>query len=321
MTALPAIATVLPASLTHAGHMSAGEVILFAVVAVITVACGLGLLTAKRAVSAAVNMIIIMIGLAVLYLANEAPFLGITQVVVYTGAVMTLVLFVVMLVGVGGDEPVTGAGRSSRWITVIFGLGLALILAGVVARSAFPGALGLKQGEAAVPADLAVALFGQHVVAMELTGLLLIVSATGALTLTHRQRIRAKLTQRGVVDAKMKAYAEKGAHPGQKPMSGVYAATNSAAAPALSASGEALEASIPRVLRARGLGQELAEVSPEYAAAQRAGRIRSREDANVELSGMASMPGASAPVVTQPLAQPQAEISQAEAPVQKEEGK
>lgn len=311
---MSAVHTLLPATLTEAGGISTGETILFVVVALVTVGCGIGLLTARRAVSAAVNMIVIMIGLAVLYVANEAPFLGITQVVVYTGAVMTLVLFVVMLVGVGGDEPVTGAGSGlTRALLGIFGLGLAVLLACVVVRSVFPAADGLADGDAAAPASLAVALFGEHVVAMELTGLLLIVAATGALTLTHRQRIRARQTQRSIVDAKMKAYADKGAHPGQKPMSGVYAATNSAAAPALSAEGTALDESVPRVLRARGLELELHEVSPEYAAAQREGRVRAREDADVARSGMPSMPGAGAPVVVQPVAA-RAGLGQAEAP-------
>ena len=102
----------------------------------------------------------------------------------------------------------------------------------------------------------------------------------------------------------MRAFAETGAHPGQKPMPGVYAATNAAAAPALGADGEALEESIPRVLRVRDQGLELSEVSPEMGAAQRAGTITAREVATVGRSGMASMPGAAAPVVAQPVAKP-----------------
>ena len=134
MTTLPVLA---PASLTQGGTISTGETILFAVVAGVTVACGFGLLTAKRAVSAAVNMIGIMIGLAVLYIAGEAPFLGIAQVVVYTGAVMTLVLFVVMLVGVGGDEPVSTGSAVTTWIVGVFGLGLVVALVGAVAGWVF----------------------------------------------------------------------------------------------------------------------------------------------------------------------------------------
>ena len=298
MTTLPMLA---PASLTQGGTISTGETILFAVVAGVTVACGFGLLTAKRAVSAAVNMIGIMIGLAVLYIAGEAPFLGITQVVVYTGAVMTLVLFVVMLVGVGGDEPVSTGSAATTWLVGVFGLGLVVALVGAVAGSVSPAAEGLDSGARATPAQLAVALFGDHVVVMELTGLLLIIAAVGALALTHRERIRPRITQRTTAQAKMRAYAERGAHPGQKPMSGVFAATNTAAAPALDADGEAVEESVPRVLRVRGQGLELAEVSPESSAARAAGRIRA-DVVDVARSGMASMPGAAAPAVVQPLA-------------------
>ena len=130
MTGAPAIA---PTALTQDGHLGLGEAIVFGVVALVTVACGIGVLTAKRAVNAAINMIGIMISLAVLYIVNESPFMGITQVVVYTGAVMTLVLFVIMLVGVGGDEPVGAAGTVMRRpVLILLGLGLAGVLTAAV---------------------------------------------------------------------------------------------------------------------------------------------------------------------------------------------
>ena len=143
VSAAPAVLTtqpvLLPATLSADGTISTGETILFAVVALITVTCGLGLLTAKRAVSAAANMIGIMICLAILYVASDASFLGITQIVVYTGAVMTLVLFVIMMVGVGGEEPVATTGSpSGRWVVAALGAGLAVILAVVVWRSVLP---------------------------------------------------------------------------------------------------------------------------------------------------------------------------------------
>ena len=299
VSAAPAVLTtqpvLLPATLSADGTISTGETILFAVVALVTVTCGLGLLTAKRAVSAAANMIGIMICLAVLYVASDASFLGITQIVVYTGAVMTLVLFVIMMVGVGGEEPVATTGSpSGRWVVAALGAGLAVILAVVVWRSVLPVSTDDGGGvvtNPSAPAELALVLFGGHVVTMELTGVLLIIAAVGALTLTHRQRIRPRPTQRARMEARMRAFADKGAHPGQKPMPGVYAATNTAAA----------EESVPRVLRVRGQDLELSEVSPEMGAAQRAGTIAAREDATVGLSGMPAMPGAAAPRVTQPV--------------------
>lgn len=306
LAAAPVAPTALAlAALSSTGTVTLGETILFGVVALVTIACGVGLLTAKRAVAAAVNMIVIMIGLAILYIANEAPFLGVTQVVVYTGAIMTLVLFVIMLVGVGGEEPV-GATTSRAQVPLIAltGAALAGALGLAVWQTTLPRPAGLDSGSAADPAELATALFSRHVVTMELTAMLLIVAALGALTLTHRQRIRPKRSQARIAQDKLRDYAVKGTHPGQRPMPGVYAATNSAAAPALDADGAAVEESIPRVLRARDLGYELAEISPETAAAARAGQIRSRTEARIAQSGMASMPGAAAPAVVQPMAAP-----------------
>jgi len=321
-----------PAALTQDGHLGLGEAIVFGVVALVTVACGIGVLTAKRAVNAAINMIGIMVSLAVLYIVNESPFMGITQVVVYTGAVMTLVLFVIMLVGVGGDEPVGAAGTVMRRPVLILlglGLGLAGALTAVVWRSTLPKPAGLGDGAKAAPDLLAVTLYHDHVVTMELTAVLLIVAAVGALTLTHRQRIRARLSQRAVAASKMQDYATKGAHPGQKPMPGVYASTNSAAAPALDAQGEAVEDSVPRVLRARGQDLELSDVSPEMGLAQRSGTIVSRlagasengqagGPRDARRSGMPSMPGAAAPTVKQPVLSDDGAADSA-APEQKEE--
>ena len=67
-----------------------------------------------------------------------------------------------------------------------------------MAGSASPAAEGLDSGARATPAQLAVALFGDHVVVMELTGLLLIIAAVGTLALTHRERIRPRITQRTI---------------------------------------------------------------------------------------------------------------------------
>ena len=115
-------------------------------------------------------------------------------------------------------------------------------------------------------------------------------------------------------------------------MPGVYASTNSAAAPALDAQGEAVEESVPRVLRARGQGLELSDVSPEMGLAQRSGTIVSRlagadqagagdstrGPRDARRSGMPSMPGAAAPAVKQPVLSDDGAADSA-APEQKEE--
>ena len=81
-----------------------GEQVLFWVLGPISVLAALGLLFAKKAVHAAIGMALVMINLGIFYIANQADFLGIIQIFVYTGAVMMLFLFVLMLVGVDSSD-------------------------------------------------------------------------------------------------------------------------------------------------------------------------------------------------------------------------
>ena len=98
---------------------STGEIILFACTAIVMVACALGVLFFKKAAHSVICMVGVMLGLAVLYIANSAPFLGVAQIVVYTGAIMMLFLFVIMLIGIGtSDDYARAAARSSRRCSV-----------------------------------------------------------------------------------------------------------------------------------------------------------------------------------------------------------
>ena len=100
-------ATVLAAA-TDTGT---GEAVTFWVLAPIAVAASLGMVLSRKAVHSALLLASVMICLAIFYLAQDAPFLGVVQVVVYTGAVMMLFLFVLMLVGVdSGDSLKLGIG-------------------------------------------------------------------------------------------------------------------------------------------------------------------------------------------------------------------
>ena len=83
---------------------SGGEAVLFWVLAPLSVLGALGLIFAKKAVHAALGMALVMINLGVFYIAQNADFLGIVQIFVYTGAVMMLFLFVLMLVGVDSSD-------------------------------------------------------------------------------------------------------------------------------------------------------------------------------------------------------------------------
>lgn len=294
MTTLPAV---LPATLAETGTVSGGETLLFWVLAPIMVLAALGLVFAHKAVYAALCAVVVMISLAFLYVAQGAPFLGVAQVVVYTGAIMMLFLFVLMLVGVDASDSLHETIKGQRWVAALAGLGLALVLVGVVVTTTMPAPVGIEAANAdSNPVGVARLIFSDHVLTMELTGALLITAALGAVTLTHRDRLTARLSQRDVADAKMRAFAERGASIAQQPAPGVYARSNAASVPALSAAGQPIEDSVPRVLRIRGQQVSIGEVAPQVveAVARRRGATPA---ADVPQSGLPGMPGEPPPAL------------------------
>ena len=277
-------------------EISLGETILFGVVAVVMVTLTVfGLLVTRRAVYSAVCVIADMVCLAVLYTALEAPFMGVVQIAVYTGAILMMFLFVLMMIGVDAADSTYETLRGQRVMAALGSLGFAAIAGGAVMDARTPGPVGLaKANEETNPTAIAKSIFTNHALTMELTGALLIVAAVGAMTLTHRQGVRKRLSQAELAEAKMAAYAQTGRHIGQKPPTGIYAESNSAAAPALTSGGEAVAESVPRILRIRGQAYTPSDVSPITAARAARGELdgRGREVPRAQMPGM---PGEEAP--------------------------
>jgi NADH-quinone oxidoreductase subunit J len=246
------------ASLTDAGVATGGEAFLFWVLAIVIVVAALGLLFARKAVHAAMSMVVVMVGLAFLYVAQDAPFLGVVQVVVYTGAIMMLFLFVLMLVGVDASDTLTETLRGQRWLGAIAGLGLLVVLVGVVGRAHYGPATGLTAANAdSNPVALARLVFGSYAFAFEVVGALLITAAVGAIMLTHRRRLTPRVTQKERAEARVKAGTLRA-----QPAPGVYARHNAMDVPALGPDGQPIEQSVSRVLRVRGQEAD----AQEYAA-------------------------------------------------------
>ncbi|QWW20582.1 NADH-quinone oxidoreductase subunit J [Schaalia sp. 19OD2882] len=302
---------------------STAEMILFGCVAVVMVACALGVLFFKKAAYAALSMVGVMIGLAVLYLAHGAAFLGTVQIVVYTGAIMMLFLFVIMMIGLGASDEYQVQGAGPIVASVFGGLGLVVLSLGVLGHTNMGTAVvetGIDPYSDAPVENLALDLFTNHWFSMELAGALLVTAAVGAMLLTHSDHLGIRFDQRGVAEAKMRAFKERGRHVGQLPAPGVYAHSNAVDVPALS--GETLgpvTESVPRVLRVKGLDRSISQVDESIAASLalvRAGRVAESDfardaSAKVPRSGAWGMPGARAP---QGLAQPSAHIDQPAAP-------
>lgn len=249
-------------------EISTGEAVLFWVLAPLMVAGALSLIFARRTVHIAVSIAGVMVGLAIMYIANEATFLGVAQVVVYTGAVMMLFVFVIMLIGVDTKESLTETLAGQRLAAALGGIGLLVLLGAVVVRAALPAPVGLAEANADTnPVGVARIIFGDFVFAFELTGALLITAALGALVLTHRSRLgKGRTGQKALAEAKLRRYGAGGGSAliTNRPSPGVYARHNSADMPALDAAGEPVDDSITSVLKVRGQEREAPEGGHEH---------------------------------------------------------
>ena len=225
----------------------------FWILAPIMVLAALGILFVRKAVHAALLLAVVMISLAVLYLALEAPFLFVVQIIVYTGAILMLFLFVLMLVGVDSSDSVVETIRGQRWLAILGGLLLGTVLVTGATQITLGTAVGLKNanGNSNIEA-LANIMFGRYVLAFEVTSALLITAAIGAMVLAHRERLTPKPTQRSLAAQRLRDYAETGKPFGPLASPGVFARHNAVDTAALLPDGTAAESSVSRVLAARG---------------------------------------------------------------------
>src|SRR6186997_3228665 len=107
------------------------------------VAAAIGILFARKAVHAALLLAVVMIGLAILYAVQDAPFLFAVQIIVYTGAILMLFLFVLMLVGVDASDSVVETIKGQRAMAMIAGLLLGALLVLGIAQVSFGSVIGL----------------------------------------------------------------------------------------------------------------------------------------------------------------------------------
>ena len=119
----------------------------FWILAPLTVLAALGMLFVKKAVHSAILMASVMLMLAFFYIAQDAPFLGIVQIVVYTGAVMMLFLFILMLVGVDSSDSLVETIKGQRATAITAAVGFGGLLLSLIGRATIGGtAVGLKTG-------------------------------------------------------------------------------------------------------------------------------------------------------------------------------
>ncbi len=213
--------------------MTGGEEVMFWILGPIALAGAIGMVLARNAIHSALFLVATMLSLGVLYVLQAGPFIGMVQIIVYTGAIMILFLFVLMLVGRDSSDSLVETLRGQRLAAIMLGIGFALFVACGLARAfgghwVVRGLPGTNQ-DAHVP-GIARALFTRYVVAFEVTSALLITAAVGAMLLAYvRRSQRSQLSQR----ERSRARFADGNYPAPKPGPGVYATSDSVGTPAL----------------------------------------------------------------------------------------
>ena len=228
------------------------ESVLFWIMGPLAVLAALGMLLVKKAVHSALLLAWVMITLAFFYIAQGALFLGIVQVVVYTGAVMMLFLFILMLVGVDSSDSLTETIRGLRPIAITAALGFGGLMVSLIGRASLGReSIGLEAANAGGNVQgLAHLLFSTYVWPFEVVSALLITAALGAMVLAHHQREIARPTQRDLSEQRFRSgsLATAAGLPGP----GVFARHNAVDVPALLPDGTPAPASISETLRTRG---------------------------------------------------------------------
>ena len=227
---------------------STPEAVAFWVLGVIAVVGAVGVVAAPKAVYSAICLATTMISLALIYVAQDALFLGVVQVVVYTGAVMMLFLFVLMIIGVDSSESLVETLRGQRVAAILVGLAFGILLIAGIGSAATTGFIGLDQANSGGNVQgLATLIFTRDLWAFEITSALLITAALGAMVLAHRERFERRQTQREMVVERFQI----GARATPKPNPGVLARHNAIDTFALLPDGSDEDSSVSTIIRRR----------------------------------------------------------------------
>src|SRR5690242_18481988 len=223
--------SLLAQAASTAGEAGVGEAVVFWILGPVALASAIAMVLARNAVHSALFLVLTMLSLAVFYLMQQAPFLGFVQIIVYTGAVMMLFLFVLMLVGRDSSDSVVEVLRGQRVIAAVFGIGFAGVAVSAIVRAvAQVPSVGLAQAnQGGNLTNVGKRIFADYLFPVELTSALLITAAVGAMVLAYVGKSKQALkSQRELVIERF-----RGNRPSPLPGPGVFATANSVATPAL----------------------------------------------------------------------------------------
>jgi NADH-quinone oxidoreductase subunit J len=163
-----------------------GELVLFAILAAISVVCGIAMIAQDNPVRSALYLVGVLFCVAILFLVLQASFIAAVQVIVYAGAIMVLFLFVIMLLNLGTPEKVVDRLRPQKPLAIVAGLVLVAVIAGAIAS--IPTHSVMLPGQMTGAYEIGLDLFkAQWVFPFEAVSVLLLIAVVGAVVLAKRR--------------------------------------------------------------------------------------------------------------------------------------
>jgi len=230
------------ALLASAANVSTGEAISFWVLGPVALLGAIGMVTFRNAVHCALSLVATMMCFGLFYVIEQGPFLGLVQIIVYTGAIMILFLFVLMLIGRDSSDSLVETLRGQRVAALVAGVAFALLVALTIGR-AFSGQpvknLDVPNADGGNVNSIATLLFTKYLFAFELTSALLIVAAVGAMVLAHIEREEPRPSQKALARERIRS-----GRPQPLPGPGVLSSGNAIVTPALLPDGSIAQESL-----------------------------------------------------------------------------
>jgi len=170
--------------------------IFYVFLAIVAVGSALGMLINRNAIYSALFLVLNFATIAVLYLALGAPFIALSQITVYAGAIMVLFLFVIALLGaekLPGYEPIKGHRIAAIVLALVFIAELVLFF---FFRNQTTGPVPLIGPEFASPKNIGVVMFTEYLLPFEVVAFILLSATIGAIMLTKPERkVATRLSQ------------------------------------------------------------------------------------------------------------------------------
>lgn len=160
--------------------------IVFIGASLLAVLGGIGVITARQPIRAVLSLVVVMLALAILFLLLSAQFVFVVQIIVYAGAVMVLFLFVIALLGPARALP-RGRLRWQGWLSTVFVIAMLIVMWAMLSSIQFRKPDQADMSFFGTVQAVGVGLFTNYLYPFELTSILLLVAAIGAIYLSRKR--------------------------------------------------------------------------------------------------------------------------------------